>query len=544
MKYKGIPSLFNVPHLALESSPGAKPLQPFSSTGRASRRLREASSLEDLESKLVDTPLPGSKILGLTRELLWNARRRVGGLVVLAEKSELKARLEALLTKTETLHFALIEHESALQTFVGQAVDYSATIYNEIRLNDDTRQLFESEVYDRLVTVWIRHAHDSRDVRHRETRKILRGPPEDEATLFRILEALAAIVGEAETLSKELSLLISAGSLTLPDVGLHSEPKVALLAWGAWLLAAISRNREQGYAVDHLEGLMVSRILKLANVDEAHPLYRQHLRSTEGLLAVAGTWGACGFPTVQIGHKHAASLMATHVPRESCPDVHVPWPSFVVQIPDGMVSVRGLPVRLISLIDTKSSPTSLAIPDRYLFTVFTYDQKHAGQTSMACNDLGALGDVLSEDVPAPWGVETDEQSRRTLTLLGRLMLGVVLELDAREHQEEIQRGPPVRKKAKPGRPKVEAPEAPQPASPWMFELRRDIQVDCRTWVSEYVEKGSRSQGVRRLVRGHARRQVWGKGRALRKWIWVEPYWSGGEHLPIAVRAHVLPEPKE
>lgn len=43
--------------------------------------------------------------------------------------------------------------------------------------------------------------------------------------------------------------------------------------------------------------------------------------------------------------------------------------------------------------------------------------------------------------------------------------------------------------------------------------------------------GGASPLVRTLVSGHWKRQVWGEGRALRKWIFISPFWRGPEDGP-------------
>ena len=73
---------------------------------------------------------------------------------------------------------------------------------------------------------------------------------------------------------------------------------------------------------------------------------------------------------------------------------------------------------------------------------------------------------------------------------------------------------------------------------WTFQLARDVKIDCRAAVRDYVRGlAASSPVVQSLVRGHWKRQPHGPGGTERKTIFIEPYWRGPEEAPIAVRAH-------
>jgi hypothetical protein len=61
------------------------------------------------------------------------------------------------------------------------------------------------------------------------------------------------------------------------------------------------------------------------------------------------------------------------------------------------------------------------------------------------------------------------------------------------------------------------------------------------WTPE--EKGEHREGtplsMRVLVQGHWKRIVYGEGRALRRWGFIEPFWRGKEDLPTSEGRHVL-----
>lgn len=112
----------------------------------------------------------------------------------------------------------------------------------------------------------------------------------------------------------------------------------------------------------------------------------------------------------------------------------------------------------------------------------------------------------------------------------RLLLGVVLELTEHRPSEEHRRaGTRTTKRNSLGEPVA-----------WTYTLTRDVKVDCRQAVRDYVEgRRSSAPSVQCLVRGHWKRQAHGPARSLRKFIFVEPYWRGPEDAPIATRSHIL-----
>jgi hypothetical protein len=86
-----------------------------------------------------------------------------------------------------------------------------------------------------------------------------------------------------------------------------------------------------------------------------------------------------------------------------------------------------------------------------------------------------------------------------------------------------------------------AKEKPGPKmGPRTFNLGQPVVIDLREKVAGYI-RGERSKAeVRTLVRGHFKRQHFGKGNEHVKVIWREPFWRGDEGLPIvAPRPHVI-----
>jgi hypothetical protein len=124
----------------------------------------------------------------------------------------------------------------------------------------------------------------------------------------------------------------------------------------------------------------------------------------------------------------------------------------------------------------------------------------------------------------------DDRERRMLSVLGRLVLGAMIELDDPAHKGRVARGAPH------GATGAKHRSGAVPSS-WVFQIQREVKVDARPYVREYVEAGSRSLKVQSFVRGHMKRQRHGPQGSLRKWIHIQPYWKGPEDAPVALRVH-------
>ncbi len=259
-------------------------------------------------------------------------------------------------------------------------------------------------------------------------------------------------------------------------------------------------------------------------------------------------WVKCGMPQVEVSHRLAASLMATSVTKGQTAEIALPWDAFVVLVPSGMLKAAAFderrggeyfwsPESIFVLLSPRNGRLLV-----YMFgdcEVMSYDFDGLSGLSEA-----SLSDEISDKFEPTtvreesWelGGTTDllnmvaDHNSRVIALAARLVFGACAELDNAERREEIERDSPAMKAAagsRRGKPKA-----------WTFKLTRDVKVDCRQWVGEYLGGSSGSKPyVQSLVRGHHKRQAHGAGGLLRKWIHVEPYWRGGEDAPIAVKTH-------
>ncbi|MDO9020525.1 MAG: hypothetical protein Q8S73_36710 [Deltaproteobacteria bacterium] len=231
-------------------------------------------------------------------------------------------------------------------------------------------------------------------------------------------------------------------------------------------------------------------------------------------------WHNSGFPRVHLGHRHAAALMATSTRAESIPDARPPWNAFLLDVPDGLIEwplaetttweggpplKRSIPqpIALVSVI--------VEADGRIEFYPTTAGGQIVGMGAAA--SVAGLGD-FKHGIPA-------------CSLLGRLVLGVCMEMTSTGYKGGALGPRPVKRDGRTGEPKT-----------WTFHLTRDVKVDCRATVRDYCTGATRSApAVQCLVRGHWKQQPCGKGGADRRNIFVEPYWRGPEDADIALRSH-------
>lgn len=308
--------------------------------------------------------------------------------------------------------------------------------------------------------------------------------------------------------------------------------KRALLEWGAFYLHTLGGRKSDEHLSD-----VVDEVLRAHTGD---PSFSSYFNSEgfdrarayiEIVVFVAALWGQSGFPLVAPSHKLAAALMATDVPPDLA-EVPLPWPSFAVLVPDGLIPAEApdwiLTPAALHLIGIAA--TGRGLEGDYFFWVAAKNRALvAGKFYRSVSQgLVEFPKFLSRQFRG---------EAECWQLACRLLAGVLVELDTPHVRERIAIGTPLR-------PRMKKRDRKGPPTCWTFELKRDVKVDCREWVRDYVRTGGRSIGVRRLVRGHQKRQPYGPGNSLRKWIHVEPYWQGNETDPIAVRAHRLDKANE
>ena len=294
-----------------------------------------------------------------------------------------------------------------------------------------------------------------------------------------------------------------------PTSTLRQPSRLVMMEWGAYALnrGAVPGENESVYdgdLYDQLAGeLFAQSQAKTGSLsEEAATVLR---RTSVNAVTMGAVWGSCGFPQVVPTHKLAAALMATD-PPPSAEEVRLPWHSFAVIVPNGLLP-DGDPIETVDCVGIATNEGKSPI--------VWLGRKNIGVvTANAFQSLDKLFECAGED--------------EVSVLLMRLLVGVILEMDSPAQRQIVREQGVGRKSEKrpTGKP-----------SAWTFELRRDIKVDCRGWVKDYIASKGTSPSVRSLTRGHQKRQRYGPKGALRKWIHVEPYWRGPLDGPVAVKSH-------
>lgn len=281
----------------------------------------------------------------------------------------------------------------------------------------------------------------------------------------------------------------------------------------------------------------------LPNDDAFDLRHQSEIRHATDLILFGVLWAEQGFPQITLGHKLAASIMATEISLDLLPELQMIWPTFVIAVPEGLVPN----VQYVAITKRESEHESsihflcgvkktLMIDERGK----TIEGVPYGWTAgWKLPNLAALAAPIEpfahkkEDAESSRfhfnGKDHKEIDRKT-EMIQRLVLGVLLELQAHNDRGTL-----------PQRPLAARKDVGRDAVPIMFTftLRREVKVDARPYVAAYLAGEGNSPAVQLLVRGHSRRQVCGKGRLGRKIMWIEPYWRGPFDAPIAVRAHHL-----
>lgn len=264
-------------------------------------------------------------------------------------------------------------------------------------------------------------------------------------------------------------------------------------------------------ALQHIESVVAS-VGKVSDGDI--------VGATSGAIALA--WMDSAFATIDVAPRLAAALACTSIPPEYAADVRLPWPTFFLRIPAGVVST-GEAWAIASEKDASAYASHLEATGMVAL-LGCDDGQEDGSEWVNYRIRQTISDFLT-----PSGQAASVEERREDAIM-RVFAGVCIDLASRPHPD-----PP------PGRAALASRQARAGKVPseWCFELRRPVQIDCRPALLEHIETGSRAAKIQSLVRGHHKRQRCGPGGTQRKWIHIEPYWRGPEDAPIALRPHTL-----
>ncbi len=381
-----------------------------------------------------------------------------------------------------------------------------------------------------------------------EARKALRAFIQDLADGYRASEAQVRYISELydlemRSLSKKtkdewtVCQAWAAAAEIIPDVreriaeferrigNIYWPPSIDSAATAEATLMAISyswssfhaKNMEEWLAVQH--GDVVGNLIGVLAAN-GHPKIElfmnklEPLKNLDGLCEFGLDWLDSNFSKLEIGHKLAASLCLTDVPDEL--EVKAPWIAWSFVIPDGLLlgspNKKGEEENFARVL-CKGSEIRYLVSSRGRF----------------------VGPINPDQSSAPEGVV------HLFKLLNSLVKGSCLALsDPEQYKKKNISGNEGSFKSKRtgGAPVLNNAR---------FMLSASVQVDLRD-VVHAVQRGERRKGgkltVQFLVRGHWKNQAHGPHQSLRKRIWLQPFWKGGEETRILLRNYVIKDREE
>ncbi len=257
--------------------------------------------------------------------------------------------------------------------------------------------------------------------------------------------------------------------------------------------------------------------------------FLNHDACGQSLMLALARWYDSGCPTLQIGHKLAASLMSTRLNSDIKAYIKPPWPGFIINLPTELLftTIEGklTPLTRIAFYSFDKGEglkwnMTLISKDGGLFTLSGYSVDDMIEN----RDLGPLHTPSKSDVMH--NEQIDSYDRKTSVLIFRLVLGIALELSNPDNL--VARNAEAKEWGKSKR-KSKLPTIR------LFELARKSTINCVDLVRSYTAGNGTSPAVQILVRGHWKHQACGTGRTQRKVIHVEPYWRGPEDAPIPLK---------
>lgn len=248
----------------------------------------------------------------------------------------------------------------------------------------------------------------------------------------------------------------------------------------------------------------------------------------------AARWVDQGLPTIQLGHKYAAALMASSVEKTDLTEVPIPWKAFVIEIPPELLAIEDPETGKLSgvchiLVQHFTRGDTEPV---WNYIANSTERVSLWQHAVPMNEI--INDGLEGEVDwstYSFGLKVDDRDERVNFLIGRLIVGVCLALSGKDR---------TLKPIGPGHKySGDIRTASEPLQR-IFQLGHPIKLDCREALSDYVEgRTKRVMTAQSLVVGHWKRQPHGPQNSLRKWIWREPFWRGPEEGPILQRSHKL-----
>jgi hypothetical protein len=242
-------------------------------------------------------------------------------------------------------------------------------------------------------------------------------------------------------------------------------------------------------------------------------------------------WFADGLPVYRLGHKQAASYMATSVSVDMAEHVKAPYRGFFIELPNPLLEISdadgklhpavGVLVHVYTATAERDGKDPIFPPgDYWRWVCFTKKSLMLWEMNRQVEEL-ITGTILPEDEYFGVGWEMSEHDLRVRRLVKRLIVSLCLDLASRPPQpvQEKARG-----KAKAGKSGKEGPRFNFIVDP------TTVDVDARPYVRAFLAGERKSPDFRQMVEGHWKSQAHGPKFGLRRPTYIRPY-KRLEHLP-------------
>lgn len=257
---------------------------------------------------------------------------------------------------------------------------------------------------------------------------------------------------------------------------------------------------------------------------------KEHAAAIPTLPSAALAWRESAFARVEVEAKLAASMLCTNAEPETLVDLELPWRSFAIQVPDGLlgdVGQQGVPSFLLV--------TQGAVNKKII--ILEFGRRHfAFSSNSALGELSKLEYKPSENINQALAdklspealLEFDTFGRRIGSLVGKLVVGVCIEFAEPRLREVIRatQNQPVRMRKRQAQSQV-------------VHLYRPVVLDVRKEVKEYARGTGKKPTVRTLVCGHYRMQRYGTNLEHSRRQHIEPHWRNLKAEKVADRPHIL-----
>jgi hypothetical protein len=190
----------------------------------------------------------------------------------------------------------------------------------------------------------------------------------------------------------------------------------------------------------------------------------------------AGLWAQSGFPQIVASQKLLASLGATSIAPECAGNVVWPWQAFLVVVPPGMLKgemLYGSTLEMRDMVRIACMRLNDVGDVRFLFWAADWASSWVSDCMSIASSI--QGDVVGTGLMLKGGADDlADVDQRSMRIGIRMTLGLCLELSSPEHAKPIaEHARSISKRH--GPPKV-----------WTFNVRRDVRLDVRQAVADYI----------------------------------------------------------